>query len=148
MELSAAQQAQTDAQREIGAREEAAQREAQVQQRDALMEAFPAWNDPVVARKEILELQEYAIKMGVPEQAARANVDPFTFKLTQKAMLYDRAQAAKTAAVTKDPPRVIKPGTPNANPNKDGSNGERRQTQLAKLTRSGDLEDARGLLRL
>lgn len=147
MELSSTAQQRQAALTEVGKVDEAKQTEYLAKAKDALLEAFPEWKDPQVARTQVTELQDYAIKTGAPEAAARASLDPVIYKLAQKAMLYDRAQAAKTAAVTRDPPRVVKPGTQTVTPASTAKE-ENRRSMLGKLSTSGDLEDARGLLRL
>lgn len=146
MQFNSARQAEADAQKELSTRANQEQQETLTKAKDALLTAFPTWKDPQVARKELTELQDYAIKLGVPEQAARTTLDPFVYKLAQKAMLYDRAQTAKAAAINRDPPRVVKPGPGNSGSKAD-KNAESRQQQLSKLTKTGDLEDAIGLLR-
>jgi hypothetical protein len=146
MQFNAARQAEADAQTTLTQKAEVQQRESMEQAKTALIEAFPAWKDPQVARKEITELQDYAIKSGATEQAARMAFDPIVYKMAQKAMLYDRAQAAKAAAVKRDPPRVQRPGPSNSGSRADDK-ATRRQDQLSKLSRTGDIQDARGLLR-
>lgn len=112
--------------------------------KDALLEAFPAWKDPDVARREVTEIQDYAIKMGVPEAAARACLDPNTYKLAHKAMLYDRAQESAAKALTRTPPRTIQPGA-NVNPGQAAKDQSRR-ANLAQLDKTGDIEDAMKLM--
>lgn len=147
MQFNSARQAEADAQKELSTRANQQQQETLTKAKDALLTAFPTWKDPQVARRELTELQDYAIKsLGVPEQAARTTLDPYVYKLAQKAMLYDRAQTAKAAAINRDPPRVVSPGPSNSGSKAD-KNAESRQQQLSKLTKSGDLEDAIGLLR-
>jgi hypothetical protein len=114
--------------------------------KEALLEAFPAWTNPEVARKEVTELQDYVVKaFGVDEATARGTIDPVIYKLTQKAMLYDRAQAAKAAAVDRTPPRTVKPGAQSSNPRDAGKEATRR-SQLEKLNQSGDIDDALKLM--
>jgi hypothetical protein len=145
--LASAQNAKAQAQQEIAQKTEAQQKEEFAKAKEALIEAFPTWKDPDVARREITELQEYAIKLGVPEAAARSAIDPMTYKLAHKAMLYDRAQAAKEKAVQRVPPRTVKPGAQQGNPATAGKD-EARRNQLVRLEKSGDIDDARGLLRI
>lgn len=144
--LSAANNAKVQAQQEMQRKSQEAQQAHLAEAKEKLLEAFPAWKEPEVARREVTELQDYAIKMGAPEAMARATTDPVIYKLAQKAMLYDRAQAAKQAAVVRTPPKVLKPGAATADPNKTAKD-ESRRSQLAKLNTSGDIEDALGLLR-
>jgi hypothetical protein len=63
-------------------------------------------------------------------------------------MLYDRAQAQAKKAINKDPPRTVtKPGTQSSTPKSDAKAAD-RQTRLSRLEKTGDIEDARGLLRM
>lgn len=145
--IASANAAKNDAQRELSVKNQEAQQAELAKAKDALIEAFPAWKDAEVARREVTELQDYAIKLGVPEAAARTTVDPHIYKLAQKAMLYDRAQAAAKAAVTRTPPKTVKPGAQQGNPATAGKD-ENRRTKMQQLEKSGDLEDAIGLLRM
>jgi hypothetical protein len=147
MGFNAARQAETEAQSALQQKAEQQQKVHLESAKTALLEAFPTWSDGAVARKEISELQEYAISQGVPEQAARANLDPYVFKLAQKAMAYDKAQKAKADALTKTPPRTVKPGTQSSSPKSDAKAAD-RQSRLDRLSQSGDIEHARGLLRM
>lgn len=145
--LAVANAAKADAQRELTQKATEKQQLDQAAAKENLIKAFPAWTDPEVARREVTELQDYAIKaLGVPESTARATIDPVVYKLAQKAMLYDRAQEKATAAIKRDPPRVVPPAAKNSNPNADAK-AETRRSQLEKLSKTGDLEDALGLLR-
>jgi hypothetical protein len=144
MRFNAAQNAQQQAQQELSKQQERQQSEFLTTAKEKLLEVFPTWKDPAVGRKEIAELQDYAISLGVPEPHARQAIDPFVYKLAQKAMLYDRAQAAKTQAVNRTPPKVITPGTPAT---KTEQRADQRTAQLRKLEKSGDLEDAVALMR-
>lgn len=147
MAIGAAQQAQADAQKEVDAKAAQTQRETLAKAKDAFLETFPEWKDPDVARREIKELQDFAIKHGAPEQAARNNLDPVLYKVAKMAMKWEQAQAKKAAAVKNVPPRVIKPGASDPNPGK-AAQVQARQAKLNRLSETGDIEDAIGLLRL
>jgi hypothetical protein len=146
--LQAVNNAKAEAEQRVAAQAAETQKQELAKAKDALLEAFPAWKDPEVARKEVTELQDYAIKTyGVPEATARGTLDPVTYKLVQKAMLYDRAVAARQTAVTRIPPRVVnKPGSQSADP-RVSAREDARRTQFAKLEETGSIEDAIGLLR-
>jgi hypothetical protein len=145
MRFNGAQQAAAEAATELQKRQNAAQQEVLARSHTELLVHFPTWKDKAVATKEVVELQDYAIKLGASEQAARALHDPMVYRLAHKAMLYDRAQAAKTAAINREAPRVVKPGTTSTNPKADAANAQ-RTTQLRKLDKSGDIEDALSLM--
>lgn len=148
MQFQVKQQAAQRVQQELSTRAEAEQKEALGKQKDALLEAFPKWKaDLQVARKEITELQDYAISLGAGEQTARQAFDPVVYKMAQKAMLWDKAQKAKAEALTNTPPRTVKPGPSQSTGRAEGK-AQARQQQLAKLDKSGAFEDAVGLLRM
>jgi|GEM_PF-1902342 len=147
MTLNAAAGAQERARAELDATAQKTQQETFTKAAVGFVETFPHWKNPEVARRESRELQDYAITLGAPEEAVRSSIDPFVYKLAHKAMLYDRAQAKKSAAIVKDPPRVIKPGSGDANPKKTAQ-ADVRQKRLGKLDQTGDIEDAIGLLRM
>lgn len=146
--LASAQNTKVQAQRELASKAEETQKVEIAKQKEALLEAFPEWKNPEVARREVVELQDYVIQtFKVDEAAARSSVDPIAYKLARKAMLYDRAQEAAKKAQTRVPPRTIKPDAQQGNPAKVGKD-EARRTQMQKLDKTGDIEDAVGLLRM
>lgn len=144
MALNAANQARANAAAEVAKADDVKRTEQLTQAKTALLEAFPAWKDPDVARREVTEIQDYAIKQGASEATARANLDPVIYKLAQKAMLHDRAQAARAQAINRTPPRVVKPGQ-SSNP-KATAKEEVRRAQEAKLSQTGDIQDAVALM--
>jgi len=134
------------AQQEVTKAEQKAQTELLTRAKDALIEVFPSWKEAEVARRESTELQDYVVKTyRVDEATARSTIDPVIYQLAQKAMLYDRAQAKVAAAIKRDPPRVVKPGTQDATPRQTAKENTRR-SQLDKLTKTGAIEDALGLM--
>jgi len=143
--IASASQAREAAAAEL-AKQQNAQNATQVAEaKEQLLKEFPTWSDPAIARKELAEVQDYAIKLGVPEAAARAAIDPMTIKMAHKAMLYDRAQADKAKAIVRTPPRVLKPGTQSSTPKADAQ-AKNRQANLDRLTKSGDVNDAVALM--
>jgi hypothetical protein len=141
------QQAAAQAQQLLENKAQQERQEGLVKARDALIKAFPAWKeDPKLAAKEITEMQDYAISLGADPATARQAIDPIVYQLAQKAMLWDKAQEAKAKALVRTPPRVVKPGAANNVPAGD-TKAKDRQTRLNQLTKSGDINDARGLLR-
>src|SRR6185437_7422511 len=146
MRFNAAQEAAKEAQTELQNKAAEATKQAMKASHEKLVQVFPTWKDPAVATKEITELQDYAIKAyGVTERAARMMHDPIIYQLAHKAKLYDAAQAAKAAAVNREAPRTVKPGN-SSTPTKGERSAAERQKQLAKLDKSGDLEDAVALM--
>lgn len=149
--LNSANQTREAVAKEVLAKETKAAEEAQTahyaEAKGKLLEAFPAWKDLEVAKRETTELQDYVIKAyRVPEAVARSAIDPVTYQIAQKAMLYDRALAAKQKSVQRVPPRTVKPGTQSGSP-KQAAREDARRTQLARLDETGSIEDAMGLLR-
>lgn len=147
MAFNATRQAAADAQQALTQKANEQRQTTLNDAREAILQAFPAWKDNAVAKKEITELQDYAISLGVPEQTARTTLDPFVYKLAQKAMAWDNAQKSKAAALTKTPPKVVKPGAAPAYPRTD-QKAQDRAARLNKLAETGDIDDARGLLRI
>lgn len=146
MALQSAANARAAAAQEVTKASEKAQTELLTRAKDALIEAFPTWKEPEVARRESSELQDYVVKSyGVDEATARNTIDPVIYKLAHKAMLYDRAQAQKAAAIKRDPPRVVQPGAQSASP-KGAAKEATRRSQLEKLGRTGAIEDALSLM--
>lgn len=143
--IGSIKQAQELAQGRLTAEQERANNELAAQAKTVILKDFPTWSDPVVARKELTDLQDYAVKNGVPEAAARGNVDPYVLKFVQKAMAYDRAQAAAAKAVQNTPPRVVTPGAQSSTPRADAK-AKSRATQIEKLNNSGDIMDAMSLI--
>jgi len=148
MRFNAMQQAKADADTELANKAKTQQQEAMAASHKELVKHFPTWSDPKVAMKEATELQDYAVKaFGISEQAARGLHNPVIYRMAQKAMLYDRAQAAKAAAVNRDAPRTVQPGATSATPKAD-RNAAARKAAIAKLDKSGDIEDALSLMRM
>jgi len=147
MQFQMKQQVAAQAQTELQKRQETEQQERINKAAEGFVEYFPKWKtDPELAKKELVELQDYAISQGANEAAARQNFDPIIYRLARKAKSWDDAQEAKAKALKNAPPRVVKPGTSNTDPKHDKA--QARQKQMDKLKKSGDLEDARGLLRM
>lgn len=146
MRFNANQQAADEAQRELQRKADAQNRETMKKAHDALVQIFPTWKDAEVAKKGIAELQDYAISVGASPEGARALHDPIIYKLAHKAMLYDRAQAARAAAVNRDPPRTVnKPVATSSTPKADKAAAS-TAAAMQKLSRSGDIEDALALM--
>lgn len=146
MRFNAAQEVAKEAQSELQKKTAEATREAMKASHEKLVQVFPTWKDPAVATKEVTELQDYAIKTyGVSERAARMMHDPVIYQMAHKAKLYDAAQAARAAAVNREAPRTVKPGT-SSPPDKGARAAADRAKGLAKLDKSGDLEDAVALM--
>lgn len=145
MRFNAAQQAQEEAKRELATKAQARSQEVMKASHETLLKVFPTWADKTVALKEVTDLQDYAIKLGASEQAARQMHDPIIYQLAHKAKLYDAAQAARAAAVNREAPRTVKPGT-STPPDKGARSAADRAKALAKLDKSGDLEDAVALM--
>ena len=87
------------------------------------------------------EVTSYLREAGIPDGLIR-NASAAQLAIVRKAMLYDRAMAARPAA--RPLPKVQKPGTA-------AGRGERaeeaRTAALRKLERTGSIDDAIGLLR-
>lgn len=145
MRYNAIEQQKKAAQDEIKARNAAAQKEVVKAHYNEILKHFPTWSDPKVLAKEHGEVVDYAVKLGADPAAARATTDPFIIRIAHKAMLYDRAQAAAKAAVSRDAAPTLKPGAVSVTPKADAA-ANTRKAQIAKLDKSGDIEDAIALM--
>lgn len=145
MRFQSAQQAAQETKQALTTKENEAFQTRLATARTELLKEFPTWNDATVLRKEMVELQDYAISVGAPEQDARTALDPTLYKMARKAMLYDRAQAALAKAQNRQPAPVVHPGASSATPKQDAAANARR-SQMAKLDKSGDIEDALALM--
>lgn len=91
------------------------------------------------------EMIDFAVSTGVPREAALAVVDPAAMRIIHKAMLYDRAQASQATAAAKIKATPAKPtavARPAANGNPSAPRRTDRDAALAKLRRSGSMDDA------
>lgn len=112
------------------------------EQEKRLVEAFPEWVDTAKGRKAIGDLREYAVSQGIPAEMAAQVMDAGAFKVLQKAMLYDKMQAAKPRLQkpsANPPPRVVRPG---ARPDARASSDQRASEAQDRLRKSGRVEDA------
>ena len=115
------------------------------EQEKILLEAIPAWKKDLAAgQREIGAIKEYLVSQGVDREQAANLRDANLILLARKAMLYDKAQAAKAQAkpVVKPAPKVVKPGAPQA----QTPNEERIAAQRKELKRSGRIDSAAKLL--
>ena len=88
----------------------------------------------------IAAIETYATRTGIPENAL-AQATPLEVELLWKAMQYDRAQEARQRVAP-----VAKPARPNVKPGvstpKAAVISAQRDAQMAKLAKSGSVEDA------
>jgi hypothetical protein len=95
--LAASQIARQNAQRELTQKADQQQQEYLAQAKEKLSKPSPPGKTlklPVARDDRAARL--CGQELWRREAAARATIDPAIYKLAQKAMLYDRAQAAKT----------------------------------------------------
>jgi len=135
-------------------REQVRQRQAVEQQRErqqymeqgkaALLEKIPEWSDPQVAATEARQIAEFLLSQGYPPEAVQ-NVSPTDILFARQAM--KAMKTTKSADIAKKKvqakPKVIK--AKSSKPQSAGKTTQRRK-QLAKLERSGSIEDALPLL--
>lgn len=144
MRFNAANQAAAEAQQALGQKQQQAQQENLAQARTALLETFPTWKDTTVLRKEMTEIQDYAISAGLPEADARMAIHPVLYKIAHKAMLYERAQAQLKQSQDRRPAPQVKPGTTaTTKADRDAVN---QSAALRKLGQTGAIEDALSLM--
>jgi hypothetical protein len=121
------------------ARDEAGKREY-----EALVIKRPELKDPAKSKAFFDSITDYAREIGFPPDRFAQAVSHLELLTIEKAMKYDRAQAAKAAAIARPVPQVQQPG---ASRSKGDRQAEARAAQLKRLEQTGDIEDARGLLR-
>lgn len=120
--------------------------EVRAEQARLLVEKIPDFADAVKAEKLTADLRSYLASEGyAPEEVAQL-VDHRAAIVARKAMLYDRAEAARKAAEAKraatPAPVVQKPGTPAP----ATSAQKQRQEKWSRLARSGGERDAIAVL--
>jgi hypothetical protein len=112
-----------------------AQEEYLNEQSRLLTEKLPEWTDPVKGKALRSEIREYLQETGYKDEELARLVDHRDLIIARKAMLYDKAQAAraKAAPVKQTAPTPIKSGTP------QGKQTDEKRADLRKqLKRTGD----------
>jgi hypothetical protein len=109
---------------------------------DAVLEKVPEWRDAAKREAANRELLAYAQQQGLTAEEFNGIIDHRAILTLRKAMLYDRAQAAKAQATTKPVPPVTKPGTRNVD-----RTAEAREAALKRLNSTGDIMDGLAFLR-
>jgi len=116
-----------------------------------LMDYFPTWQDPVVKNQAVLGLKNYMLEQGLTEKAIQDlndNGSADAIRFLMKAKSYDDLQAnmkkVKVEKQKKKPlPTKAKSGTPTT---KNDYANKAKDNALAKLTKSGKIDDAVNLL--
>ena len=116
-------------------------------EREALLEAIPAWKDPAVAKAESAEVAEYARSMGFTAQELEQMVDHRGILAIRKAMLYDQMADVQAEVRTKaKAAKVIQPGSRKRTP-PNATQRKARAERAAKLAKSGSIDDAAAVFR-
>ncbi len=140
----AAQQALHSEQQRQASEGQAAQRKWIAEQEQKLVRLVPEWRDAERAKKEIGEVAGYILASGITEDQLRQNPPAAeAWIIARKAMLYDKAQKAKTAAQVQNLPKVVKPGT---TPARDEGKHAKIAALKQQLAKTGDYRDAARLL--
>lgn len=114
-----------------------------------LFEALPSWQDTTVARKERDEILAYGKDQGFSEEQLNSLADHRAVVALRKAMLYDRAEAAKAQAAPKvqekiDKAKAVTPGASGSTKPKTSEITRRRQ----RLAKTGSDKDAASVIEL
>jgi hypothetical protein len=109
---------------------------------------------PGFSQKLYGEMQDYAIKQGVPEDAWNEITDHISLRILHKAMLYDRGaqkvkqesdpKTATSKKVSKAPKKIVK-SLSNTDNNREafkGSKDDSEQAAMKRLRKTGSSEDA------
>lgn len=133
------------------AQQEQSEAEARRQQRVAeindkhmpeLAKIVPEFSDHAKAQPAFMELAQYALSQGVPEETELSAFTAVELTLLAKARKYDEMMAAKAKVQPKAPrpaAPVVKPGV--ATPRASIEQGRRKEA-LSRLDKSGSIEDA------
>ena len=130
---AAEQQAQEQAQREEHVRTQA----------ERLKELLPEIGDPVEGPKLANALMKFGNEVGFDNEAL-SNADAEELVILHDAMKWRHAQASAKAAKAKPVPKVAAPGVGRS---KAEMSADQRKSALARLERSGSIDDAVALLR-
>jgi hypothetical protein len=124
-------------------RDHAVQRQSYMEaEQSRLLDAIPEWKDAAKSKAEKAELVAYAEKTGFTREELAQVVDHRAIVMLRKAMLYDKAQAAKPALVKRI--EKVKAATPGPTPQakKPVSETTRARQRLAKTGRVEDAAEA------
>ena len=124
--------------------QEQAQREEHIRTQSArLKELIPEIGDPVEGPKLANALMKFGNEVGFDNEAL-SNADAEELVILHDAMKWRAAQASAKAAKAKPVPKVAAPGV---GLTKAELTADQRKSALARLERSGSIEDAVALLR-
>jgi len=115
-------------------------------ERDALMQALPAWKDEATAKSEMAELRGYLSERGFTEDEISSVADHRLVVLANKARAYDQQQGQVDVAkkrVVKIGKRTVRPGSPRG---KRGAIEDQTVRLRQNLKKSGRVEDAAALI--
>lgn len=110
-----------------------------------LVESIPEWKDEAKAKAGKAEIKDYLKSMGFNDQEIGSIYDHRHVKLIRNAMLYEKASKKVNIEQKKvaNLPKVLKAGT---QPNKGDAQREKEKEHLARLRKSGRLEDAAAII--
>lgn len=121
-------------------------------EREKLIAKMPELADPLKAKAFVQEFATYLTVQGFPEQDIRSIIDHRIVLTVQKAMLWDKAQKARTEAAAKrvQPPasnvRQLRPGARAPNGATEDAQAARLTALHGNLAKSGSTRDAAALL--
>jgi hypothetical protein len=122
-----------------------------VQQQNELMSKLPEWSTPEKAQAEKQEIRNFLVRNGFNQDETKNIFDHRHILIARKAMLYDKLQQSKPQ-ITKKVQTLPKIMKANVARTKADLAHERQKASMAKLKKSGSLNDAaaaflqRGLL--
>ena len=129
---------------EIQSEQEARQRQWLAAEYRKLPQEIPAWADDKVAQEQKKAVAEYGLAEGV-DAAVLQNADAVSLKILRKAWLYDQQQqeAPKTLKRIQKVKPLVRAGSPTT---KAEGESTQRKKQMARLNKTGKLDDALPLL--
>lgn len=143
MKQSASQEAQR-LQQEAQQTQQAKYQEYLAEQQTLLNQAIPEWQDNAKATEGKKAIFSYLTDSGYTPDEINMLADHRTVVMARKAMLYDQSMKSADLAKKKvsKAPKLIKPGN---KPSKGQVKSQQRQDQLARLKKTGSVEDAAAL---
>ena len=140
-----------DAYQQVAQHNQVAQRQQQAKLNEwiesearKLADLVPEWKDGERASREIREVREHAIKVGLPPDQANQPWSAAAAVMARESMLYRRGLQAVTKAKLENLPKVVRPGTAAA-----PGEAERTRAEAARKAHSknGSVDSAADALR-
>ena len=130
---------------EIQAQQQQAYQQVVAHQAQRAMELLPEWSDPEVLNREREGIVQTALNSGFSSDEINSMTDARFLPVLRKAWLYDQLQAGTQSVKQKQaaPKTMVRKKAPVA---KEPTAQRRQREAMSKLSRTGKMEDALGVL--